>query len=129
MTKVERRRGAGTIAITIVLTLLAANALVQAAAALVDWNSDPAQLTAFQFASGSSALAAAIGTWRRARWAVYLALGYGVITGIMIASLGSILELEEEARTGLRLSAAIVFLIGVALAWGIRRTQLERPQG
>ncbi len=123
MSEAVRRRSAGTIAIAVILVLLSVNAIHQSVGALVGWNTDPPLLTAFQFASGTSALAAAIGTWRRARWAPSLALVYGVVTGIMIASLGPLLDLDENARAGLPFGAAIVVLIGIALAFLIRRTQ------
>lgn len=123
MSEPVRRRGAGTIVIAVILVLLCVNAIIQAIGTLIGWNNDPPLLTAFQFAAGGSALCAAVGTWRRERWAPAMAVAYGIITGIMIASLGPLLELDEQARAGLPLGAAIVVLIGGALAWGIRRTQ------
>lgn len=117
------RRGVGTIILSFVLVLLAANALVQGLGALVGWRDDPARLIAFQLASGSTALAAALGTWRGARWAPYLAVAYGVITAVMIASLGPMLALDDAERAGLPAGAAAVLVVALCLAWGIRRTQ------
>lgn len=116
-------RGAGTIILSFVFVLLAANALVQGLGALVGWRDDPTRLIAFQLASGSTALAAASGTWRGARWAPYVAAAYGVITAVMIASLGPMLGLDDAERAGLPAGAAAVFLVALCLAWGIRRTQ------
>jgi hypothetical protein len=116
-------RGVGTVIISSAFVLLAANALVQGIGALVGWRDDPALLITFQLASGASALAAAVGTWRGARWAPYLATAYGAITAVMIASLGPLLALDDAERAGLPAGAAAVLLVALCLAWGIRRTQ------
>jgi hypothetical protein len=122
----ERRRGGGTTAITVILTLLGANALVQVAMALFGANSDPALLRLLQLVSGLLAVIAAWGTWHRRRWAAWCAFGYGAWTGAMILALGAILELAPDERTGLVFGAVAVLGVGAALAWGIARTQRSR---
>ena len=105
--------------------LIAINPWTQAIPELVRTGDDPIGLTLLQLASAISATAAAVGSWRMARWAPWAALAYGVITGAMVAALGPLLALPPEARPGLIGSGVGIAVVGAACAWYLRRATVR----
>jgi hypothetical protein len=119
-------RARGSIVVAVVFLLLAANALGQVGFRALGRSSDSLTLSVWQAMIGLVALAAAHGAWHRSNWGPAAAVLYGVVTGTMIALLGPMLDLPEEARRGLWMSGAIVLLIGISLGWYLRHL-LRRP--
>lgn len=104
-----------------VLLLLSINALAQTALWAIGWNDGPTVLGLEQSASGISSLVAATGAWQGRRWSAWWSALYGAVTGAMIASLGPVLGLSMEERSGLWPGAAIVVAVGFGIAWYLAR--------
>ena len=121
------RRPAGRIVVAVIFLLLAINALAQVALVPFGRSDDPSLLTLLQLVVGTTALAAAWGSWSGARWSPVAAALYGVVTGAMLASLGWILDMPREAMGGLMVGAAFVVLSSLALAWYLRGSLARRP--
>jgi hypothetical protein len=115
------RRPIGVTLMAILFAALAFNGLVQVAYALRGDGSDPGALTVFQLLSGLTALAAGAGAWRNSRWSSIAAVGYGVVTSVMLALLPRLLGLGEDERLGVWSGAAVVLLFGVAAGWYLHR--------
>jgi len=118
-------RTRGSIVVTVIFLILAANALIQVVFRLLDRSTDPLTLSIWQAAIGVVALAAAHGAWHRSSWGPAVAVLYGIVTGTMIAMLGPMIDLPEDAQRGLWMSAAIVLLVGIALGWYLRRLLIQ----
>ena len=107
--------------------LLASNGLWQSIPELFGANDDPLSLTLLQLGSGITALVAAIGSWRGARWAPWASIAWGVVNGTLLAALGPILDLPPEARPTLVGIAAGILLCGLAFAWYLHRATSAPP--
>jgi hypothetical protein len=118
-------RSLGHVLVAIVSALLGLMALGQMVRILVGQAGDPRPLVVFQGAMGVTAIAVAVGSWRAAPWAPLAALLYGVITASMLLSLAPMLNLEPEARGGLRTGAATMFALAIWAAWYLRRSRLR----
>jgi hypothetical protein len=116
------RRPRGRTVLVAVFALLALSAWWQVVGDVLDRSNEPLILTGLQVIVGAVAAAAAWGGWTGARWAPAFALLYGVIAGGMVASIGPILALPAESRSGLWTGAAIVFGFGLFSAWWLRRS-------
>ena len=114
-------RSVGRTILSIVFALLALNAWAQGVLGLVGESSDPALLIALQAIIGATAAATAWSAWTGARWAAWAALAYGLVTAGMIVSLGPILDLSAQARSGLPLGAVVVLAVAALAAWYLRR--------
>jgi hypothetical protein len=112
--------------VAVLFLLLAVNALSQGIRLLLGWDTGPLLLELQQYACGLAALAAATGAWMGRRWSAVGAALYGVLTGILIASLAPLMGLPPEARPGLWLASALVLTVSLVLAWYLRRA-LARP--
>lgn len=119
-------RATGRVVLAVLFALFGLNALAQVVLVLAGRSDDPAALSALQTLVGASGLAAALGSWRGDRWAPLAAVGYGVMTGTMVASLGPLLELDAEARPGLYVGGASVLGFGLFAAWYLRRSLARR---
>lgn len=108
--------------IAVLLTALGINALLQVPHFLPGWGSDPGLLSAQQAVCAITGLAAGLSAWRYRPWAWIATIAYGVVTGIMITTLGPLLDLNEEARASLPLGALLVLGVCGAFAWYLRRT-------
>src|SRR5687768_13624332 len=62
---------------------------------------EPALLSLQQLTSGLAALVGAIGAWRLRPWSWIPTLVYGVLSGILVLSVGPLLDLDADARKGL----------------------------
>lgn len=116
----------GLVAVAVLLALLAVNALWDVARGAFGWNDSPPLLMVLQSVSSMLAGAAALGAWRRARWAPLLIVLYGAVTGGMIVALRPILDLPAEALPGLAISGGLVLGVCLLLAWFARRA-IARP--
>lgn len=121
------RRRVGLIIGAVLLALLCLNAWAQVFRSLVNWDDNPPLLVAWQTVSGAIACAAAIGAWRMRSWAPAATVLYGLVTGTMIGMLGSIIDLEPDARGGLALSALVVVCLSLGLAWAVRAPVRTTP--
>ncbi len=72
-----------------------------------------------------AAFAAGHGAWHRTRWGPWAAVLYGLVTGTMVALLGPILDLPEEAHLGLLGAGVTIFAVGLLLGKLVQR--LLRP--
>lgn len=108
------------IAMVALLTLCGLNAAVQAILVWVGvWN-DATPLPYVQAVIAVIAFSGAVGAWTLRPWAAGAAVAYGVVTGAMVMSLPRFVEMPEAALDGLKVSAALIVLIGAGIAWGIR---------
>jgi hypothetical protein len=104
-----------------VLFLLSINALIQAARWALGWDENPAVLGVEQSVSGVTALVAAFGAWQLHRWSARWAALYGAVTGTMIATLGPVLDMPANERSGLWIGTGIVVLVAGGIAWYLHR--------
>ena len=116
-----QRRPVGATLLAVLYALACGSALRETIDHLVLSNDDPAVLGALQALTAGAALVAALGIWRRARWATSAVIAYGVIAGTMVMLLGPILDLDAEARPGLWVGAAMILVFTAASAWYVRR--------
>lgn len=118
----RRRRPIGRIVLAVVFALLGLSAWFQVVGDVMDRSNEPLSITGLQVIVGATALATAWGSWVGARWAPVLALLYGLIAGGMVASLGPMLDLPAESRSGLLMGAAIILVFALISAWWLRRS-------
>lgn len=114
-------RSRGRAALAVVFALLALEAWTEVGLALFGPSTSPLALTALQAATGTAAAAAAIGSWSGAAWAPMAAALYGVVAAGMLLAVPPILALDPKAVGGVRFGAFVVFALGVASAWYLRR--------
>lgn len=86
----------------------------------------PVPVIAFQFAVALTSTFAAIGTWRRASWAVRAIVAWGVLGATFVALLQPLLDLPLEALPGLLAGSVMVLAMAAIFAWYVRRDQ-RRP--
>lgn len=120
-----KRRPLGRRVLAVVFALLALSAWWQVVNDVTGANDSPRFLTFLQAIVGTMAAAAAWGGWKGARWAPAFALLYGVIAGGMVASLGPMLDLPPESRSGLWTGATIILVFGLLTAWWLRRSLIR----
>lgn len=115
-----------------VLFLLSINGLAQAARWAIGWDDSPTILGWEQTASGISALVAAVGAWQGRHWSARWSALYGAVTGVLIATLGPVLGLSVDERSGLWPGALIVVAVGFGIAWylarALPRTATPKPR-
>lgn len=116
-------RSRGRILLAVVFTVFGLNAWAQVFNAAIGGSDDPTALIILQTLVGTTGIAAAWGSWRGARWAPVAALMYGVVTAVMLASLGPLLDLAPEEVRGIWVGAAAVLLFGVWAGWYLRRRE------
>jgi predicted membrane-bound spermidine synthase len=120
MDQTSVKRAKLLIAMVALLTLCGLNAAVQAVFVLIGFWNDDTVLPYIQAVIAVIAFAGAIGAWKLRPWAAWAAVAYGVVTGAMVLSLPRFVEMPDAALNGLKFSAALIVLIGAAMAWGIR---------
>ena len=108
--------------LAVVFALLGLSAWFQVVGDVMDRSNEPLSITGLQVIVGATALATAWGSWVGARWAPVLALLDGLIAGGMVASLGPMLDLPSESRSGLWMGAAIILVFALISAWWLRRS-------
>jgi hypothetical protein len=115
--------------LAVVFVLLASSAWWQVVNDFTDGSNEPRVLTGWQAIIGAMAAVAAWGSWIGARWTPLFALLYGVLAGAMVASLGPLLDLPAESRSGLWMGGVILLAFGLLTAWWLRRSlQRERAR-
>ena len=120
------RRSRIRVALVVVFALLALNAWAQVVLVPFGRSDDPPLLTALQLLIGAAGGLAAWGGWIGARWAPLAALGYGIVTAVMLLALTPLLDLGEEARGGLWVGAAVILAFTAWSAWYLRRERMRR---
>jgi hypothetical protein len=118
----RRRRPTGRIVLAVVFVVLGLSAWWQVVNDFTGGSDEPRILTGLQVIIGAIAGATAWGSWVGARWAPAVALLYGVITGGMVVSLGPMLDLPAESRSGLWMGGAIILVFALFSAWWLRRS-------
>jgi hypothetical protein len=121
-------RARGRIALAAIFGLLALNAWAQVALVPFGRSGDPPTLTLLQALIGLAGAAAAIGSWRGARWAPAAAVAYGLVTAGMLVTLEPLLDLGPESRNGLRIGAVVVLAFALGAGWWLRRA-IDRQRG
>ena len=117
----SRARAIGTRILAAIFALLALSAASEAVRGALRPHDEPPPLSIMQAIVATLAALAAVGAWRRARWSAWAGLGYGLVAGGMILSLGGLLDLDAAARRGLWTAAAAVIVFGVWAFWYLRR--------
>ncbi len=107
--------------VTVFVGLLGVNALLQIRESFAPYGDSPMLLAGEQLIVGILGLTAAVGAWRLRPWAWKPALGWGVATGILVATLGPVLQLEPDERGGLLFGGFTTFVIGAVIALYFRR--------
>jgi hypothetical protein len=120
---------------TVHAVALALLGLLFAAAAVSDFQQvaerlgnpdDPALLTVMHATAGALAGAAVYGIVRRRPWTPWVALAWGAVDTLLLATLPALVGLHGEERNGIWTGAVTVALVGVAIAAYLRRRL--RPQ-
>jgi hypothetical protein len=109
-------RRIGLVIITVLfafITLQAWGDVIQVAVGRIR---QPLALSLFKLFSGAASYATAIGTFRRRAWAWRTALAWGLVTTLMLMSLGTILDLPAEERRGIGMGAFAVLMMGAGFA-------------
>lgn len=78
----------------------------------------------FNFLAGFFYVAAAVGIWRRARWAAWLAAALALLTALVFSVLGAYIAMGSlyEPRTIAAMTGrTLLWAILAALAWPLRR--------
>lgn len=119
-TRAPRRRFTVYV-IVLVFGLLGANAAKEAALGATGPDADPLILSIWQGVVSLFGLATAVGAWGMRHWAWKAAVGYGVITGTMVASLRLLLDLESESQPGLFAGGIMVLAISLLCARYLHR--------
>jgi hypothetical protein len=114
------------IVLALIFAFLALNAWAQVALRVIGRSDDPLMLSVLQSLIGVAGTAAAWATWTSARWAPIAALAHGASTAGMLIALGPMLDLEPDARGGILIGAAAVFIFGLVSAWYLRRASRPR---
>lgn len=119
-------RRVGFVIITAVFAFLALQAWGEVAQVALRRNRLPLALSLLQLVSGGAAYAAAVGTFRRRPWAWRAALAWGIIAGVLVLSVGPLLDLAPEERRGLVMGSLSVLMVGSGLALYLRNTIKRR---
>ena len=114
------RRPVGLTLLAAVFGLASASAIREVADYFMSGRGDPPALVALQVATATTGALAAVGIWRRARWAPLAALSYGVVAATLVVLLGPILDLAAEERKGLWSGAAGILVFALLSAWYVR---------
>ena len=117
----QRSSRRGRVVLAGVFLLLALNAWAQVLLVPLGRSGDPPALTGLQTMIGIAGTAAAWGSWHGARWAPIAAVLHGVVTAGMLLALPPILDLEADARGGLRAGAVAVLVFAFGAGWYLRR--------
>lgn len=121
-----RGRTLGQVALAVIYSALALNAWAQVILAMAGRLADPLILMVLQGLIGIAGLAAAWGSWGGTRWAPTAAIGHGIVTAAMFASLTPLLGLGADARSGLWIAAAVVLALDSLFAWYLYRLTRRR---
>lgn len=114
-------RPVGRVVLALVFAILALNSLVEAVFVAFRIADEPGTLGVLQGAVAVAGAAAGWGSWRGTRWAPAAAIGYGVLTAIMIVALGRLLALDPAASRRLWAGAAVMLGFGLWAAWYLQR--------
>jgi hypothetical protein len=115
------RRSLGLTLLALLFTLASLSHAWQLASVALGWNDEPAPLTVAHAVALAAGVTAAYGAWTGARWAPWGALAWGAATAALLASLGPVLDLPDEARPGLLGSAAGTLAVAALIAWYLWR--------
>ena len=115
------RRSVGAIIVAVLFALLALNAWNEALSIARGGSGSPSALGVWQALVGACGAATAWGAWKRARWSPIAAALFGVITAAMLVSLGPLLDMPVEERSGLLMGAGMVLVFSLGCAWYLRR--------
>ena len=102
--------------------LLALNSTVDAIQHVVDPDDVLLSLFGLEVVAAALAVTAAVGLWRRARWAPIAIGAWGLETAAMIMLLGGILDLDPKARGGLWTGAVVILTVAALCVWYAKRT-------
>lgn len=82
---------------------------------------DPRILLAEHVLVFVSAVVAAVGLWRGSRWSPWALAAFGIITAVLVVSLGPLLALDHGARSGLWTGAATIVVLTAVAVWYANR--------
>ena len=126
-TAAPSRRSAGRTVIALLFVVLALSAWQQVFDDVRNASNEPLALTALQALIGALAAVTSWGAWIGARWSAALAAAYGIVTAVMLVSLGPLLAMPVEERGGLLIGAGVVLVITLPCAWYLRRASRSTP--
>lgn len=115
-----RGRRIGFVIITVLFAFLTLEAWGEVIQVAVGLDRQPLALSLFQLFGGGAAYATAIGTFRRRAWAWRTALAWGLVTAVMLMSLGPILDRPAEESRGIAVGALAVLMMGAGFALYLR---------
>ena len=113
--------------IAIVMFAGGLNALLQVPQFLPRFGSDPALLSLQQAWCGVVGLWAAVAGWKHRANAWIPTLAYGVLTAVLIISLGRLLELDAAAAKALWVPAVVILVVVGGAAAFLRVALAPRP--
>lgn len=116
--------GLGIIAVLVGISAL--NDWAQVVSTLVTGSGEPPLLLALHVVGGALGVAAAVATWRRSPRAPVLLLLWGAAVTLLLLCVPVAVALDDAAARGIRVSAAAVAIVALALAWGVRRLLARR---
>jgi energy-converting hydrogenase Eha subunit B len=118
-----------TIIERVIAVLVAALALQQGYQGILGAPSghDPRALVAQYFVLCLTGLVAAYGIWRGERWGAWALAVNGGLTALMVWSIGPILDLPPEGRSGLWIGAGVIALLTGLGVWYVHRRASRLP--
>ena len=118
-----KRRSIADIVLTAAFLLISVNAWSQVVLVLIG-HASPPLLTTLQILVGTSASAAAWGSWIGSRWASTAALLYGFFAAAMLWGLPLLTDPGNGARPDFSTGAVAVAIFAVASAWYLARIRV-----
>jgi hypothetical protein len=116
------RQRIGHVVFAVLLAALCAADAWQLVQAARGAHPDPPSLLVTHGATALLAGAAAVGSWRRRRWAVLAVLGWGAVTAAMLVALGPLLDTPTAERPQLWVAAVVIACLASLTAWYLHQS-------
>jgi peptidoglycan/LPS O-acetylase OafA/YrhL len=120
-----QRRPVGLWIVIAILAAASCNAFSQAWTESHDHDPGSPMLALLQFLAGALALAAAVGTWQRTRWARAAICAWGLTSAAMVVMLEPLGFVARADRAGLWEGAVVIVALMALLQWLVGRWRLN----